>query len=108
MSLANENDLIIPGTVGIISASVKEANRHLDRYREHAAQDENRNRNIAEYIREIPKIHYVLQNRINGVELDKLVNPARISNDSTRSVVSKEETEEKEQSTRVYEDWFRG
>jgi hypothetical protein len=108
MSLANENDLIIPGTVGIISAAVKEANRHLDRYREHIVQDENKNKNIAEYIREMPKIHYILQNRINGVALDKLVTPTRISNDVTRSVVKKEETEEKEQSSRVYEDWFRG
>ena len=46
MSLANENDLIIPGTVGTISAAVKEANRHLDRYREHIVQDENKNKNI--------------------------------------------------------------
>lgn len=56
----------------------------------------------------MPKIHYILQNRINGVALDKLVTPTRISNDVTRSVVKKEETEEKEQSSRVYEDWFRG
>jgi len=53
------------------------------------------------------KIHYILQNRINGVALDKLVTPTRISNDATRSVVKKEEPEEKEQSSRVYEDWFR-
>ena len=32
MSLANENDLIIPRTVGTISAAAIEANRHLDRY----------------------------------------------------------------------------
>ena len=103
MSLANENDLIIPGTVGTISAAVKEANRHLDRYREHIVQDENKNK----YIREMTKIHYILQNRINGVALDKLVTPTRISNDATRSVVKKEDPEEKEQSSRVYEDWFR-
>ena len=107
MSLANENDLIIPGTVGTISAAVKEANRHLDRYREHIVPDENRNKNIAEYIREMPKIHYILQNRINGVELDKLVTPTRISNDVTRSIAKQEETKEKESSTKVYEDWFR-
>ena len=35
MSLVNENDLIIPRTVGTISAAAKEANRHSDRYREH-------------------------------------------------------------------------
>ena len=103
MSLANENDLIIPRTVGTISAAAIEANRHLDRYREHIVQDENKNKNIAEYIREMPKIHYILQNRI----LDKLVTPTRISNDATRSVVKKEDPEEKEQSSRVYEDWFR-
>ena len=91
MSLANENDLIIPRTVGTISAAAIEANRHLDRYREHIVQDENKNKNIAEYIREMPKIHYILQNRINGVALDKLVTPTRISNDATRSVVKKED-----------------
>ena len=42
MSLANENDLIIPRTVGTISAATIEANRHLDRYREHIVQDENK------------------------------------------------------------------
>ena len=42
MSLVNENDLIIPRTVGTIEAAAKEANRHLDRYRGHAMQDENR------------------------------------------------------------------
>ena len=107
MSLVNENDLIIPRTVGTIEAAAKEANRHLDRYRGHAMQDENRNKNIAEYIKEMPTIHYILQNRINGVALDKLITPTRISNDATRSVVKKENPEEKEQSSRVYEDWFR-
>lgn len=33
MSLANENDLIIPGIVGIISAVANEANILLDKYR---------------------------------------------------------------------------
>ena len=102
MSLANENDLIIPGTVGTISAAVKEANSHLDRYWGHAMQDENRNKNIAEYIKEMPTIHYILQNRINGVALDKLVTPTRISNDSTRSATVKED-----ENPRVYESWFR-
>ena len=105
MSLVNEIDLIIPRTVGTISAAAKEANRHSDRYREHAMQDENRNKNIAEYIKEMPTIHYILQNRINGVALDQLVTPTRISNDSTRSVKVKEEQEEEK--PRVYESWFR-
>ena len=107
MSLVNENDLIIRGMLGTISAAAIEANRHLDRYREHAMQDKNSNKNIAEYIKEMPTIHYILQNRINGVALDQLVTPTRISNDATRSVVKKEDPEEKEQSSRVYEDWFR-
>lgn len=68
-------------------------------------QDENRNKNIAEYIKEMPTIHYILQNRINGVALDQLVTPTRISNDSTRSVKVKEEQEEEK--PRVYESWFR-
>lgn len=106
MSLANENDLIIPGIVGIISAAANEANILLDEYRGHMVHDENKN--IAKYIGKVPEIHYILQSRINGEALDKLVTSTRISNDVTRSVVKKEETEEKEQSSRVYEDWFRG
>lgn len=105
MSLVNENDLIIRGMVGTISAAAIEANRHLDRYREPAMQDENRKKNIAEYIKEMPTIHYILQNRINGVALDQLVTPTRISNNSARSVKVKEEQEEEK--PRVYESWFR-
>ena len=101
MSLVNENDLIIRGMLGTISAAAIEANRHLDRYRE----DENSNKNIAEYIKEMPTIHYILQNRINGVALDQLVTPTRISNNSARSVKVKEEQEEEK--PRVYESWFR-
>lgn len=105
MSLVNENDLIIRGMLGTISAAAIEANRHLDRYRGHAMQDENSNKNIAEYIKEMPTIHYILQNRINGVALDQLVTPTRISNNSARSVKVKEEQEEEK--PRVYESWFR-
>lgn len=105
MSLVNENDLIIRGMLGTISAAAIEANRHLDRYREHAMQDKNCNKNIAEYIKEMPTIHYILQNRINGVALDQLVTPTRISNNSARSVKVKEEQEEEK--PRVYESWFR-
>ena len=105
MSLVNENDLIIRGMLGTISAAAIEANRHLGRYRGHAMQDENSNKNIAEYIKEMPIIHYILQNRINGVALDQLVTPTRISNNSARSVKVKEEQEEEK--PRVYESWFR-
>ena len=112
MSLVNENDLIIPGTFGIIYAAAKEANRHLDQRREHAEFEESKNKNIAEYIREIPKIQFILQNRVNGIPLEQLVNPARISNNRTRVSVSKQETieeqSEKKPTQRASEDWFRG
>lgn len=111
MSLINNSDLIIPNTVGIISASVKEANRHLDRHREHSVRTEDSNKDIAEYIREMTQIQFILQNRINGVPLEQLVDPSRISNDNSRRLNSKEATRNYEMnqpnSRRAYEDWFR-
>lgn len=112
MSLVNQSDIIIPGTVGIITAAVKEANRHLDRYREHSTQEESKNKNMAEYIREISQIQNILQSRVNGTPLDQLVEPSRIANDKARSM-SKEEAiraqeMKKPENERVYEDWFRG
>lgn len=112
MSLVNQGDLIIPNTVGIITAAVKEANRHLDRHREHTIQEESRNKNMAEYIREMPQIQYILQNRVNGVPLDQLVEPSRISNDKTRRMTTEEARREydmgQQKQERAYEDWFRG
>ena len=102
MSLANENDLIIPGIVGIISAAANAANILLDEYRGHI---HDKNKNIAKYIGKVPKIHYTLQNRINGVPLNQLVTPTRISNDATRSVAKQGKTDEKK--PRAYEPWFR-
>lgn len=112
MSLVNPNDLIIPNTVGVITSSVKEANRHLDRYREHSEYEESRNRNMAEYIREMPQIQYILQNRVNGVPLEQLVNPSRISNDKTRGITKEEATRQHDmigqiRTERAYEDWFK-
>ena len=69
MSLVNPNDLIIPNTVGIITSAVKEANRHLDRFREHSEHEESRNKNMAEYIREMPQIQYILQNRYYQLQI---------------------------------------
>lgn len=112
MSLIKENDIIIPGTVGIITSAVKEANRHLDRFREHSTQEEKQDKNVAEYMREMSQIHFILQNRVNGVPLDQLVEPSRISNDKTRSITKEEDIREQESeqrdNKRVYEDWFRG
>lgn len=112
MSLVNQGDLIIPNTVGIITASVKEANRHLDKYREHSEYEESKNKNIAEYIREIPQIQYILQSRVNGVPLNQLVDSSRIANDRTRKMTTEEARREYEMGQpnqeRAYEDWFRG
>lgn len=111
MSLVNPSDLIIPNTVGIITASVKEANKHLDKIREHSAQEDSKNKNIAEYIREISQIQFILQNRVNRVPLEKLVDPSRISNDRTRIMTTEENRKDNEmgqpKTERAYEDWFR-
>ncbi len=113
MSLVKQGDLIIPNTVGIITAAVKEANRHLDKYREHSEYEESKNKNISEYIREMPQIHTILQSRVNGVPLDKLVESSRISNDKRREMTAEEARIEYEMGVqpkqeRAYEDWFRG
>lgn len=111
MSLVNQGDLIIPNTVGIITSAVKEANRHLDKYREHSAQEDIKNKNMAEYIREMSQIQFILQNRINGVPLDRLVDASRISNDKTRKMTAEDARREYEmeqsKQERAYEDWFR-
>lgn len=111
MSLVNQSDLIIPNTVGIITSAVKEANRHLDKYREHSAHDDIKNKNMAEYIREMSQIQFILQNRINGVPLEQLVDASRISNDSTRRLTAEEARREYEMGQpkheRAYEDWFK-
>lgn len=111
MSLVNSNDLIIPNTVGVITSAVKEANRHIDKYRENCKYQEIKNKDIAEYIREIPQIQFVLQNRINGVPLNQLVDSSRISNEQGRAMGKEENARQQNmveqlKNQRVYEDWF--
>lgn len=92
MSLANENDIIIPGTTGLITALGREANSQ-------------RTNNLAQYISELPNVYSVIVGRAAGIPLEELVNPSRISSSKDRieeSNVKKSETQE-----RVYEDWFR-
>lgn len=112
MSLVNPNDIIIPNTVGIITSAVREANRHLDQHREHSEYEDSKNRNMASYIREIPQIQFILQNRVNGIPLEQLVDASRISNDKTRAETkennTKQEMVEQSRTERAYEDWFRG
>lgn len=115
MSLVNPNDLIIPNTVGVITAAVKEANRHLDRYREHNSQEDAKNKNMSEYIREMQQIQYILQGRISEVPLEQLVDKTRIASDSTRGITKEEALQNRElqaqsegiNKERAYENWFR-
>ena len=107
MSLINENDLIIPGTVGIITSAVKEANRYLDEIKEHTSNKEVQNKNISNYIGSMIEIQYILQNRIKGIPLEKIVDASRISNDKSRKKIREKEIMNHEiEKTRVYEDWF--
>lgn len=116
MSLVNPNDLIIPNTVGVITAAIKEANRHLDRYREHSSQEDAKAKDMAEYIREMQQIHPILQGRVDGVPLEQLVDKTRIASDSTRGITKEEALQNRElqaqsegiNKERAYEDWFRG
>lgn len=117
MSLVNNSDLIIPNTVGIISAAAREANGHQDKYREHRLQEDAKAKDMAEYIREMQQIHPILQGRVDGIPLDHLVNPSRIASNGTRSISKEEALQEYElgqaqdknaNNGRAYEDWFRG
>lgn len=102
MSLVNENDLIIPNTVGVITTIAKEANLHFDR---RINEDkEQKNKEMALYIRSMPTIQNIIQNRINGIPLENLVSESRISNAKER-IENYENNAEPRQ--RVYEDWFK-
>ena len=90
MSLANENDMIIPNTTGLISALSKEANNQGKG-------------NLAQYISSIPLVYSIVIGRSARIPLQELVNPARISNSTDRIVESKREKKEDS----VYEDWFK-
>lgn len=79
MSLAQEDDLIIPGTTGIITALGKEANQYgkstNKRYQEI---------DLAQYISQADIVYNIVNGRAKGIPLENLVNPARISNDVNR------------------------
>lgn len=83
MSLANPNDIIIPNTTGIISQVANEA------------KDSSKVSPV-EYVKNVQKIHDILQERINGEKLEELVDPKRISNSSVREKLEKENYENKE------------
>ena len=88
MSLANEEDIIIPGTTGLITAIGREANNE---------------ESLVDYIRKIPAINRIISGRQKGIPLEQLVNPQRISSNRTRTQIKKTNMEKQE---RTYEDWF--
>ena len=70
MSLVNENDIIIPGTLGLITATARETNNL------------NADSQLAELIRSSDKIYNIVNGRANGIRLQDLVSNERISNDA--------------------------
>ena len=91
MSLVNENDIIIPGTLGLITAPARETNNL------------NADSQLAELIRSSDKIYNIVNGRANGIRLQDLVSNERISNDAER--VNEESIEERKST--VYESWFK-
>lgn len=91
MSLINENDMIIPDTVGLITATVRETNNL------------NSESQLAELIRGSGKVYNIVNGRANGIKLKELVNSERISNEIDRKT---EDLKEEKQSM-VYESWFK-
>ena len=90
MSLINDNDIIIPNTTGLITATARETNKL------------NSDSQLAELIRNSDKVYNIVNGRANGIKLQDLVSAERISNEEERL---KEEKEDKKES--VYESWFK-
>lgn len=98
MSLANEKDIIIPGTTGLITAAKMEANL----FNKNSSNKEKGDELLAKQIRSIETVYNVLNGRANGIMLEDLVNPERISNDKARLESKKEPASQ----GRAYEDWM--
>ncbi len=90
MSLINDNDIIIPNTTGLITATARETNKL------------NSDSQLAELIRNSDKVYNIVNGRANGIKLQDLVSAERISNEEERL---NEEKEDKKES--VYESWFK-
>lgn len=90
MSLINDNDIIIPNTTGLITATARETNKL------------NSDSQLAELIRNSDKVYNIVNGRANGIKLQDLVSAERISNEEERV---NEEKEDKKES--VYESWFK-
>ncbi len=105
MNLANDSDLIIPGTTGILSAASEQANLYGSRINENASSN-NKSRTLAEYLGALLKVHGILQGRVEGKPLATLVPSSRISNNETRKETAQANPKENLQ-RRPYEAWFR-
>ena len=90
MSLINDNDIIIPNTTGLITATARETNKL------------NSDSQLAELIRNSDKVYNIVNGRANGIKLQDLVSAERISNEEERV---NEEKEDKKES--VYESLFK-
>ena len=84
MSLANDKDIIIPNTTGIIKS---------------LALDANNEETLKEYLQGISYTHSIVDGRIKGIPLEELVPKERIASGEAAST--------KENETGVYEPWFR-
>lgn len=108
MSLGNENDVIIPGTTGIITAAKNEANQ----FNINEVNYETRDKYLAEQIRKAEPVYNILNGRANGIELINLVDPSRIASSQERTTTvgqqepTKEETVSVRSTGRFYEDWM--
>ena len=61
MSLINDNDIIIPNTTGLITATARETNKL------------NSDNQLAELIRNSDKVYNIVNGRANGIKLQDLV-----------------------------------
>ena len=91
MSLANENDinnLIIPDTIGIITALSREAN--------------DKDQNLKEFLSGINRVWNLVEGRTRGIPIDRIVNNKnRISNSKERLNI---ETDRKKDDKNFYDE----
>ncbi len=104
MNLANDSDLIIPGTTGLVTAASTQANLYVTRTSASASQ-EDRNNMLVGYLGELRKVHDILQGRAKGRPIENLVPTSRLSNGGDRKQLE-ENLYTKTQQRRPYEDWF--
>lgn len=102
MSLGNENDIIIPGTTGIITAAKDEANQ----FNINAINGDTRDKYLAEQIRKAEPVYNILNGRANGEKLENLVPISRIASSQARITTVIEERVSTGSTSRFYEDWM--